>query len=65
MRNGGIVTDENKSNNELIRRSDAELMLAKHFDILNGDMRQNASVASLILARSILSECETVETLKE
>ena len=59
------MTDENKSNNELIRRSDAELILAKHFDILNGDMRKQASIASLILARSILSECETIATLNE
>lgn len=64
MRNGETMTDDNK-HNELIRRSDAELILAKHFDILNGDMRQQTSVASLILARSILSECETITTLNK
>lgn len=54
-----------KEKDELILRADAEQILAKHFDIINGDMRRCTSVASLELARMILKGCETVATLDD
>lgn len=54
-----------ESSDELIMRSDAVRILAKHFDVVNGDMRRTISVSSLELAEMILSGCVTVARARD
>lgn len=61
-RDNYVTQSEPRPTAELIRRADAIRILAKHFDIVNGNATRQTSVSSLELARMILDQCETVRT---